>query len=500
MIALWMMYATIVTGLLGGAASVLERASAGQVRQRRWIWVLALSLAVAVTAWTFVAPGAATVPAAPGAAGRDRPPALSSDAPGGVAARMAALIESAESASLGRLDSPLAIAWAVAASLAFLSYGAASWALARRRRSWRPAIVDGQPVLLASSIGPAVVGTLHPQIVVPDWSLTLPDEQRALMLEHERQHIRARDPLVLHSAAMIALLMPWNAAAWWLNRRLRLAVELDCDARVLAGGRDPRAYGTLLLDVCSRRARPGALLAPALLERTSSLAKRILAMQPVRGRYPRARVALGAAVACAAIALACEMPTPEMVAPDGKDVATTRLYGQMSTTPDQQAAEPRQLIARYFPAVARGEGGPTILFLVKAFTGEVVLTETQAAAFARTPVPQRGSKPVRVLLKGSARELAEGMPRTSRAEAPIDSIGRGARRQAEASPGAGLIKVRRGGSDLRLPSGVAALMPDEIQAIDVSKHSAGSVAPSAVTIITISLKPGVTVPPSSRAP
>jgi beta-lactamase regulating signal transducer with metallopeptidase domain len=109
------------------------------------------------------------------------------------------------------------------------------------------------PVLLAPAIGPAVVGALRPTIVVPEWSLDLSDEQRALMLAHEREHVRARDPLVLHAAAMVALLMPWNVAAWWLNRRLRLAVELDCDARVLAGGRDARSYGALLLDVCARR-------------------------------------------------------------------------------------------------------------------------------------------------------------------------------------------------------------------------------------------------------
>ena len=48
MIALWMIYATVVGALVGGAAALLERASAGQLRQRRWLWVLALTLAVLV--------------------------------------------------------------------------------------------------------------------------------------------------------------------------------------------------------------------------------------------------------------------------------------------------------------------------------------------------------------------------------------------------------------------------------------------------------------------
>ena len=57
-----------------------------------------------------------------------------------------------------------------------------------------------------------------------------PDIERHVL---EASH--GRDPLVLHAAALLALVTPWNLALWWLNRRLRLAVELDCDARVLAG-------------------------------------------------------------------------------------------------------------------------------------------------------------------------------------------------------------------------------------------------------------------------
>src|SRR4030095_1679071 len=184
----------------------------------------------------------------------------------------------ADTQSLGRLNLPLGLVWGAAALLALAGYGAATWSLARRRRSWREVEVDGQSVLLAPGTGPAVVGALRPQIVVPEWSLDLSSEQRTLMIEHERQHVRARDPLLLHVAALVALIMPWNLAAWWLNRRLRLAVELDCDARVLAGGHDPRAYGTLLLDVCSRRLQPGVGLSPALFERASSLTRSMLAM------------------------------------------------------------------------------------------------------------------------------------------------------------------------------------------------------------------------------
>jgi beta-lactamase regulating signal transducer with metallopeptidase domain len=462
MIALWMIYATVAAALVGGAAALLERASAGQIRQRRWVWVLALTLAVLVPAWTALA--ARLNPAPPGAtnAGANAPQTQLMRLEGNaLTKRLVHLIDGVEPSSLGRLDTALAFLWASMTSLALVAYGLASWSLARRRREWRPATVDGHAVLLAPAIGPAVVGSLRPTIVVPEWSLDLSNGQRALMLAHEREHVRARDPLVLHAAAMVALLMPWNVAAWWLNRRLRLAVELDCDARVLAGGQDVRSYGTLLLDVCARRARPGALLAPALLERTSSLTKRILAMQPERSRFPRTRVALGAAAACVVVLLACEIPTPEMLAPDGKDAAMQRLYGKVTAAGERRADDPRETVARYFPDIARGEGEPSILFVVKSAAGGVVLTKTQPAAFARMPGP-RG-------------DVAE---RTS----------------------TGLPKVRLRQSDTSTPTGIGALRPEDIAAVDVTKHAAGSVAPKAVSIITIVLNPGAKIPQTGGAP
>jgi hypothetical protein len=46
-------------------------------------------------------------------------------------------------------------------------------------------------------------------------------------------------------------LTPWNAALWWNVRRLRAAVEIDCDARVLSAGASPTEYGVLLLELTS---------------------------------------------------------------------------------------------------------------------------------------------------------------------------------------------------------------------------------------------------------
>ena len=472
MIVLWMIYATTIAAILGIAAAVVERAAGGALRQRRWIWLTAVGLSVAIPLIVAITPSRDVM-------SRAGPPNSVSTTPARaneesvVATRIAALLASADTKSLQRLDRPFAIGWFTVAALALAAYGAAMWAIARRRRTWRAAVIDGEHVLLAHGVGPAVVGAVRTAIVVPEWSLELAPEQRALMIEHERQHVRARDPLVLHATALIVLLTPWNLALWWLNRRLRLAVELDCDARVLAGGRDVRAYGTLLLDVCSRRRRPSAVLAPALLERTSTLTRRILAMHPAPVRYARSRVALGATAALGIVVLACEMPTPAMLAPDGRNLPAERLSGTAaSVMPVDGVDNIRKLVARYFPEAARGEGEPAMLFVVKSATGEIVLTDAQPLSkFARMPAPRDS-------IAGPARTAGRSRQRVvPRGEAP-------AKIRSRTTPG--------------LPVGVGMIAPNDIEAIDVTKHAAGVIAPKAVSLIVISLKPGVSVPSTAQ--
>src|SRR6185295_7923924 len=100
--------------------------------------------------------------------------------------------------------------------------------------------------------GPAVVGALRPQIVLPMWSLHLDFEGRDLGLRHEMEHLRARDTLLLSAAYLATCAMPWNPWMWWQLERLRLAVELDCDRRVLRSGASRKRYGALLLLVGER--------------------------------------------------------------------------------------------------------------------------------------------------------------------------------------------------------------------------------------------------------
>src|SRR5207245_2575555 len=109
--------------------------------------------------------------------------------------------------------------------------------------------------------------------------------------------------------AAAVLLAPWNPLVWWQVRRLRLAVEMDCDARVLARDGDAPAYGELLLRVGQRRARL-PLGAPALGGPVSFLGRRIRRMVTALARGRSSGAAAGGLIAVAAVIAACEAPRP----------------------------------------------------------------------------------------------------------------------------------------------------------------------------------------------
>jgi beta-lactamase regulating signal transducer with metallopeptidase domain len=113
--------------------------------------------------------------------------------------------------------------------------------------------------------------------LVPRWVLGLPAVQRQYVLRHEKEHQRAHDAQLLFVASLTLILMPWNLAMWWQLRRLCLAVEMDCDNRVVNRLGDAHAYGSLLLKVAEASSR-GPRLQPALLGGMGSLEHRLTAL------------------------------------------------------------------------------------------------------------------------------------------------------------------------------------------------------------------------------
>jgi hypothetical protein len=215
-----------------------------------------------------------------------------------------------------------------------------------------------------------VVGVLSPEIVLPRWTLALPEPLRLMIVRHEREHVDAADPWLAMLGAAGVLLMPWSPALWWQLRRLRLAVEVDCDARVLRGGADARAYGSALLEVGRHRGR-SRLAVAAFSEPASSLERRIHLMTAPRVRHALLRAAAFGAVSAVLLAVACEAPGPLQPSPGGN----RRLYaeaGEAQGLP-RTKIDLRQAVARWFPDVARdGLGADEYLYFTVSPEGEVV--------------------------------------------------------------------------------------------------------------------------------
>lgn len=303
MIAGFVMYASLVAAVCAAAAWLAERACANLGVARRWPWALGMIVSVAIPLASLALPEISAGEAGGVAAGT---------AAGGIPAATAALpftIHLAELPAWPALDTGLVAGWILLSTLMLGLYLVSAWRLERRARHWPRARVAGGAVWVSNDLGPAVFGLIRGRVILPRWLLDdAPDATLRLALAHERQHILARDP-ALHAAALaLTIIFPWNLALLWQLQRLRFALEVDCDARVLSHGTDPADYGEALLAVSQRenQAPAGAI---ALIERASQLERRI----DIMTRTPHRRAWLAAA--SLVIAAACVLGAAAIEAP-----------------------------------------------------------------------------------------------------------------------------------------------------------------------------------------
>jgi TonB family protein len=304
MTALWIVYCMFISLVLCVAALAAERGLYLYGRPLRWVWAAALSGSIGV-------PLAATLlPAWRGLPNLPLQPALHTAIEGiTLAAGSLSVAEPARTTLIG-FDGALVILWLLASLALAVFFVRSSVRLRSESRGWSRKRVGARTVLVSRDRGPAVTGFFRSAIVLPSWVLELEEEVGRIILLHEEEHLRAGDQRLLGLGLVSLVLWPWNLPLWWQVRRLRLAIELDCDGRVLRRGAHPRYYGDLLLEV-GRRASGISLLPTTFSEGKTFLERRVNNMTRGTPKHRLWKATAAAALAAGLLAIACETPTPD---------------------------------------------------------------------------------------------------------------------------------------------------------------------------------------------
>lgn len=312
MIGYGMLYAAVVGVPIFLAALAGSAALRRHGRPERGVWLTALALALILPTASMMMPPTRAVTPSTGAGIQTDPGLVETGVLG-----LTAYVVVAPEATLPSVDDLLMITWLLASLLLALRWTMAAKHLANVGTFWRSRIVDGIQVWETPNLGPAVSGVFRPRILVPKWLLSMPKDQRALVLLHENEHVRARDPVAMAGMRMARILVPWNPVVWLLTSRLLHALELDCDRRVLRRRPDIETYGDTLLQVSARGVRP-LIAAAAFTESHVPLQKRIVAMTTP----PRSASVLGITTSLALGVLlvlgSCEVPIPTQQGPEAE--------------------------------------------------------------------------------------------------------------------------------------------------------------------------------------
>ena len=154
----------------------------------------------------------------------------------------------------------------------------------------------------ATAIEPMVIGALRPRVILPaDFERRYTRDERALVLAHERAHVRRGDALTNAIAAGWLCLSWFNPLMHWAIGWFRFDQELACDALVLAStGTARRRYADALLKTqLAADSVTAAVPAGCHWQSTHPLTQRIAALKrPLPGALRRS---LGTALVCTLI-------------------------------------------------------------------------------------------------------------------------------------------------------------------------------------------------------
>ena len=465
----FLVYVALVVTLAAAVGWIVDALARQFARPARWAWLaasaVALVLVVRVVIVNSVEPVAAThsriaLPA-PSTVGSPEWSLLQAarDAIALSAATIEALVDSVARAVPRGATAFAGAFWLATSILALVVLALVHLRIRRARRSWAEADLFGTRVRISPDVGPAVVGVMRPQIVVPRWLLGRSPDEQQLVLAHEREHLGARDHLLLAAGSLVVAIVPWHPAAWWMLARLRLAIELDCDARVLRRGVPARTYGALLIDLAGRCTgfRMGAT---ALADEGSHLERRLLAMKTTKTKRSYLRAGMLGSAAALVLLVACEAKVPTGPEIDAMDVASAT----------KAAAQTRLLRKSELDAATK-----PVYYVDGKLVDEKTANALTPNQIATIDINKAGEQPtVRISTNGQAPiargQAYKGSTKVTVRESDVSALGSGAEK-------ARIAGLRDGmGNPLILIDGVKAdnarlqaLNPDRIASINVIK-------------------------------
>jgi len=304
----WLAYAVVVSLLAGLGAAAAERVLRLYELPARGAWLAAMLASIGLPLAAHIAGGSSVISPAV------LPPLGVGEAVSGVA-----VAAGGDGTLLPALESALGWTWAALSAAASLWLVTSAFRLHRFLDGLRTRTVGDVSVHVTAEEGPAcwALPGRRARVLLPSWLWELAPDARRLAVAHEREHLRRGDSVLSGFGWLVVAAAPWNLPLWWHLRRLRRAVELDCDGRVLCSDADPRAYGDLLLTVGGRRSTSPWTAVP-LSESESGLEGRIRRMVAPPPEHRAVRAAAFGVLAAAAAVLACEAAPP---GPAGEPVA-----------------------------------------------------------------------------------------------------------------------------------------------------------------------------------
>jgi beta-lactamase regulating signal transducer with metallopeptidase domain len=289
----WMLYSIVVSLLLGLATLALERSAQIRRKPARWLWGMCVVASLAIVFIPSKVEVQIPEPTHAHQAAISEILTPSQTAAIETSRFTLPIISTDQTPLSDGLSTLLEWTWrmtSMALALVILVSGAH---LLWRRRRWKRGQMAGTPVYISEDSGPAVVGFFRPHIVVPRWLTRSSPSEQELVIAHERSHLGAHDTQLLTIAVCLLACMPWNPILWWQLRRLRLAIEIDCDARVLSLGYSVARYSETLIALGERQSATYAMTMASYGSR-SFLEQRIDQMLRKKTRYAQvSALALG---------------------------------------------------------------------------------------------------------------------------------------------------------------------------------------------------------------